>query len=105
VFAGFELMAAVAGKAGDLPAVPEQASTPVVAASTTDSAVLVPQGNTTAVGATVMTKYVVALEIGGVLLLISMVGAIALARKQVPSEGHVPPAKPIGQVGKEVRPY
>ena len=66
-----------------------------------------PTGNTMAIGAAVMTKYVVALEIGGILLLVSMIGAIALTRKKVTSEGWVAaePRKPLGQVGREVEPF
>ena len=52
-----------------------------------------------------MTKYVVALEIAGVLLLVAMIGAIALSKKQVPTEGFRPPGKPLGEIGKRVEPF
>ncbi len=102
VLAGFALMAAIAGRAGDLPAgqSPESAR---LAADVAYSSVF-PDSNTMAIGATVMTKYVVALEIGGVLLLIAMVGAIALSRKQIP-RGERPKPRVIGEIGKEVPPY
>ncbi|MGB2984878.1 MAG: NADH-quinone oxidoreductase subunit J [Phycisphaerae bacterium] len=105
VLAGFVLMAAIAGRAGDLPQ-PRSASTPRVGVS---AGVELPQqmadSNTTGIGAAVMTKYVVALEIAGVLLLVSMIGAIALSRKKVPVEAFKEPPKPLGQVGREVEPY
>ncbi len=62
-------------------------------------------GNTAAIGVALMTRYPVALEIGGVLLLISMVGAVALSRKRIPIEGVPPPAPTLGQIGKEVEPF
>jgi NADH-quinone oxidoreductase subunit J len=102
VLVGFILMGAVAGKAGDLPAGTQPPTVPV---SSAESVAGWPDGNTAAVGQDVMTKYVTALEIAGVLLLISMVGAIALARKRVPSEEVAPPERPLGEVGKEVAPF
>ena len=116
VLAGFVLMAAVAGRAMD---VPQPAAPPTVPAGFTAKKPLphgrgsvgpderAPQGsgNTVAMGASLMTKHVVTLELGGLLLLISMVGAIALARKRVPIETAAKPTRPLGQVGREVEPY
>ena len=106
VLAGFILMAAVAGRAGDHP---ERAS---LGAQMTPAATQAPtaqilDGNTSEIGAAVMTRYVIALEVSGVLLLIAMVGAIALSRKKVPVEGLGLDTGPklIGQVGREVEPY
>jgi hypothetical protein len=65
-----------------------------------------PHGNTFAIGAIVMTQYVVALQIAGVLLLISMVGAVALSRKKVPMD--IPwaaPPTPLGEAGRQAEPY
>ncbi len=62
-------------------------------------------GNTLAMGRTLMTRYVVVLELAGILLLVSMVGAVAMARKKVPIENHGELHKPIGQIGKEVKPF
>ena len=106
VLVGFVLMAAIAGRGYALPD-SGVALAPQTAGLATDTQVATePKGsNTTAIGALVMTRYVVSLEVAGVLLLISMVGAIALSRKKVPTEGFVPPAKPIGQIGREVEPY
>lgn len=63
------------------------------------------EGNSFAIGAVIMTRYLVALEIAAVLLLVAMVGAVALSRKRVPVEGPVEPAPPPGQAGREVPPY
>lgn len=106
ILAGFVLTAVIAGRAGDLPA---PIAAPLIAVSTVESSeggnALLTQSNTAAMGAAIMTKYVVALQIAGILLLISMVGAIAMSRKKVPLEGHAAPSKPLGQVGREVPPY
>ena len=68
-----------------------------------------PAGNTAAVGATLLSRYMIPLEIAGVLLLIGMVGAVAVARKHVPpTEAGVPgpPAeRPLGQAGREAAPF
>ena len=104
VLAGFVLMAAVAGRAGNLPEhVAPQA--PVTLAAADEESATLPEGNTLAVGATVMTKYVVALEIAGMLLLIAMVGAIALSKKMVPTDGYRPAQATLGVIGKEVPPF
>jgi len=58
-----------------------------------------------AIGAEVTTKYVVALELSGVLLLISMVGAIALSRKPITSDVILSPHRTLGRIGKEVEPF
>ncbi|MBI4718772.1 MAG: NADH-quinone oxidoreductase subunit J [Planctomycetes bacterium] len=65
----------------------------------------VEESNTLALGAAVMTRYVVVVELAAVLLLISMIGAIGLSRKRVPAEGPRADHAPLGQVGKEVAPY
>jgi NADH-quinone oxidoreductase subunit J len=45
-----------------------------------------PVGNTRAVGQMLMTTYVMAVEVAGVLLLVAVVGAIAIARKRIEPE-------------------
>ena len=105
VLAGFVLMAALAGRVGDLPAHASIGTISVKAGDEPGAEDGVVQSNTRAIGAAVMTRYVVALEIAGVLLLVSMVGAIALARKKVPVDVITAPPKPIGQAGREVEPY
>jgi len=107
VVVGFVLTAAVAGRAGDLPA-PKRPT--IVAAASPAPINSLPAGrlleNTEAVGGILMTRYVVALEIAGLLLLIAMIGAIALSRKRFPSEWPVPaPFSPLGQVGREAEPF
>ena len=52
-----------------------------------------------------LSQYVVALEIAGVLLLVAMVGAIAMARKRVPRDVPAAPMPLPGQIGKEVPPF
>jgi NADH-quinone oxidoreductase subunit J len=112
VAAGFVLMAAVAGDVSNLPAPKETAIQPVVAANPAETAgqadsqaADAERSNTTLIGVAVMTRYVVALEIAGILLLIAMIGAIALSRKRVPSERIEPERRPLGEVGKEVEPF
>jgi NADH-quinone oxidoreductase subunit J len=103
VLAGFVLMAAIAGQAG---ALPQPTETPVIEAQSTveTPSATAPLGHTAEVGLLIMTQYIVALEIAGVLLLVSMIGAIALSRKKVPvpERGR---SKPLGQLGREVGPY
>ncbi len=113
VLAGFLLAAAVAGHAGNLPDRPRAEEMTALAFVNQASAQLdsagnqaEPQmGNTEAIGWSVMTKYVVALELAGLLLLIAMVGAIALSRKQVPSEVAQEPRRPVGEVGRTAEPF
>lgn len=119
VMAGFVLMAAMATQSVDIApshVAVNQArsheSRPVALVSdgaTDESSKTVAEplsgSNTLLVGVSVMTRYVVVLEISGVLLLVSMVGAIALSRKRVPMEGYRPAAPPLGQIGKEVEPF
>lgn len=67
-------------------------------------------GNTERMGMVLMTRYVVAVELSGLLLLIAMVGAIALARKRLPpgqEYAMVGPGNewPVGHVGRHVDPY
>lgn len=105
VLAGFVLMAAVAGRAEDLPVPASRLPVAVPTADAEDPVAPPVDSNTTAIGEAVMIRYVVALEIAGLLLLIAMVGAIGLSRKKVPIERLAVPTKPIGQVGREVEPY
>lgn len=115
VVTSFFLMAAVAGHAGEL-AAPKDAGAVKVGRSvqvTAGKSVRVNEsttadterGNTRAIGFAILTQYVVALELAGILLLVSMVGAIAVSRKRVSFEGPMPEQKPIGQIGKEVKPF
>lgn len=105
VLAGFVLMAAVAGRAGDLPEPTKRATVPVTQSAEGGEGVAMLEGNTAAIGVALLSKYVVVVELSGVLLLVAMIGAIALSRKKVPVEGFRSPPKPLGQVGKEVAPF
>ncbi len=109
VVVGFVLMGAIAGRAGDLPTIPNGSTrvADVIAASDQDgeAPTLLANGNTVAMGRILMTRYVVALEIAGVLLLVSMVGAIGMSRKRVADDGWRGPARPLGEVGKEAEPF
>jgi len=101
VVVGFLLMGSIAAKTTDLPDRSGVAPSPtaIASASSTDGS------NTLGIGGLVMTKYVVALELSGVLLLISMVGAIALSRKRVPAEPYIGAHLRVGIAGKEVEPF
>lgn len=90
---GFILMGLIAG--GAVTAISPQAAAQAA----------MPEGNTLAIGSLVMTKYVVVLQIAGLLLLISMVGAIALSRKRVPHDYVQSAQAPLGQIGREVEPF
>ena len=52
--------------------------------------------NTAQVGRVLMTEYVIAFELAGVLLLVAMVGAIAISKKRVPSDEAVSETRPPG---------
>jgi len=105
VLAGFVLMAAIAGRAMDVPAPATPSAMTAQLTAGSDERVLAASGNTSAIGAAIMTKQVVTLELAGLLLLISMVGAIALSRKRLPVETEATPPKPLGQVGREAEPF
>ncbi|RME39949.1 MAG: hypothetical protein D6788_04395 [Planctomycetota bacterium] len=117
VLSGFVLMAAVAGKAGQLPEPAQRSVLTEHAVAAVDPAAQASvrslpadrgeadAGNTLAVGTLVMTEHVAALEMAAMLLLVSMVGAIAMSRKKVPAEGFSVPEKPIGRIGREVEPF
>jgi NADH-quinone oxidoreductase subunit J len=106
VVVGFVLMAMIAERAGELPArATEKAILADGGRNPASTVSLLLTGNTMAIGAAVTTKYVVALELAGVLLLISMVGAIALSRKRITSDVIRTPHRTMGQIGKEVEPF
>jgi hypothetical protein len=98
-------MATIAGRAGDLQAPATEKVILAEGGRTMASTVPLPAGNTISIGAAVMTQHVVALELAGVLLLISMVGAIALSRKRITSDMIRTPHRALGNVGKEVEPF
>jgi len=105
VLVGFILMATIAGRIRDFPAQSVEKGLLTGGQSQTDATASLPVGNTRAVGAAVMTRHLVALELSGVLLLIAMVGAIALSRKRVTSGALRRPHRALGQIGKEAEPF
>ncbi len=105
VLAGFVLMAAIASRSSDLPPSAAQRAQSVTLAQDEPESAIADEGNTFAIGAVLMTDYVVALEVAAVLLLISMVGAITLSQKRVPPDPFRTPARPLGEIGKEVGPF
>jgi NADH-quinone oxidoreductase subunit J len=61
-------------------------------------------GTAEAIGAVVMTRHVVALEVAGLLLLLAMVGAIAIARKRF-ADGPKRTPITLGETGKSAAPF
>ena len=105
VLVGFILMATIAVRIRDFPAQSVDKGLLTGGQSQTDATASLPVGNTMAIGAAVMTRHLVALELSSVLLLIAMVGAIALSRKRVTSDALRPPHRALGQIGKEAEPF
>jgi len=105
VLVGITLMAMIAGRAGQLPAHALEQATLADGGTLPASTESLPSGNTLAIGANVTTKYVVALELAGILLLISMVGAIALSRKRITTDVVRSPHRTLGLIGREVEPF
>ncbi len=101
VFGGFFTMALIAGQMTVLPE--EHVVQGTLASASAERATEL--GNTAMIGGVMMTDYLVAFEIAGVLLLVAMVGAIAMSRKRVPTEVVRASAKPPGQIGREVQPF
>lgn len=104
VFSGFAVMAMVAGQMAVLPQEWALQGTLVSDTSVAEQTG-VGVGNVELVGRVMMSKYVVALEIAGVLLLVAMIGAIVVSRKRVPADGPGMEGLPLGQTGREAPPY
>lgn len=109
VLAGFVLTAAIAGAIGK-----GAATGTLTAAAPSSTAPLaghaqLPPGNTLAVGASVLSRYVVPLEIAGVLLLVAMIGALAVAKKHLPRDlttaAGTPDPEPLGHAGRTAPPF
>lgn len=71
-----------------------------------------PAGTVEAVGAELLTRYVVALELSGVLLLVAMVGAIAISQKRIETRDLTPEElaqrgrkEDLHRAGREARPF
>ena len=100
VLGGFLTMAVIAGQMASLP---EEAVGAARLAAVTRAAD--ETDNTMQVGGLMMTQYVVAFELAGVLLLVAMVGAIAISKKRVPSEEAALEVPPPGQIGRDAAPF
>ncbi len=63
--------------------------------------------NSLALGEVLLTRYAVAVEVAGVLLMVAMIGALVIARRHVPSEapGPIEPPLPPGEAGRRVEPF
>lgn len=104
VVVGFVLVALIVGHVQP-PQLPAKGSTQLTLASDAAIPVAAPvESNTLSLGGVLFTRYVVVIELAGILLLISMVGAIALSRKRIDSDVQWP-RRPLGQIGKEVEPF
>lgn len=93
----------VAGVQGQPPGAPRAstAASAPVATPTLDQ----PMGNSESVGVALLIRYPVALEMAGILLLVSMIGAISLSRKRVPAEAGEARARPLGEAGRAAEPF
>lgn len=100
VAAGLILTGAVAGQS-----FPQRAPDSGARIVNSTSADTPASSNTVAVGGILFTNYIVVVELSAVLLLVSMVGAVALSRKKVTSEVEYERRVVLGEVGREVAPY
>lgn len=114
VLIGFVAMAAIAGRVTDgtndrpgvaPPVAPIAVLVDAGGADPSGARVADKAGNTAGIGRSMMIEYVVALQLAGILLLVGMVGAIALVRKRIPRDVPSDPPPPIGQAGRQVRPF
>lgn len=109
VCAGFVTMAVIAGQITHLPEPWTATTAPNLVAQVGPGGEAVPEADTVdnieRVGAVMLSEYVVAFELAGVLLLVAMIGAIAVSRKRVPTDEPVTPAPPPGTIGREVPPF
>ena len=107
VLVAFVMAAAVTGQVAELPTgqVPGHPISPILVSDFNLPVEAATVGNVTAIGQALLIEYVVALEIAGVLLLVAMVGAIALAKKKIPPDESVVEQPPLGEAGREVEPF
>jgi NADH-quinone oxidoreductase subunit J len=69
-------------------------------------------GNVQSIGTTLMTTYVMAVEVAGLLLLVAVVGAIAVARKRIEPEDmtaeeleQIAETQDLQRIGREAKPF
>lgn len=63
------------------------------------------EGNTMAVGRVLLDRFAISVELAGVLLMVAMIGAIAIARKDVPRAADEAEALPPGEAGRRASPF
>ncbi|HKQ47616.1 MAG TPA: NADH-quinone oxidoreductase subunit J [Phycisphaerae bacterium] len=95
VLAGFVLVGTLAG------VIVSRKWEPIAGVSVGESA----NGNTLALGRVLLTDFAVSVELAGVLLMVAMIGAIAIARKKLPRGEHEEEMLPPGEIGRHVTPY
>ena len=105
--AGFALVATICGMMVDYEAPGQVSPVAQLTVETQTSASDQGVGNTMLLGRELMTRYVVVLELAGVLLLVPMVGAIAIARKKFPPDAESAPEDKvkIGERGRTAAPF
>ena len=106
-FVGFVLVATICGLMVDDEMPGRVSPVALLTAETQSSASEEGVGNTMLLGRELMTRYVVVLELAGVLLLVAMVGAIAIARKKFPPDAESAPDEKlrIGEQGRTAAPF
>lgn len=112
ILVSFVIAGAIAGKIEQLDAVPVRLQGQAVTQATdvADTVATLDEndsrsGHTRAIGSLMFGPYLIVVELSGILLLIAMVGAIAISRKQVPIEDTGEPRLPVGQIGREAPPF
>ncbi len=113
ILVSFVAMGAIAGRVSELLAAPPPVEHQSMLAADKTAELDAPPpaqdreeaSDTLRLGEQLFGKFVVTVELAGVLLLVAMVGAIAIARKQVPVEHVGPPPPPPGRIGREVPPF
>jgi NADH-quinone oxidoreductase subunit J len=110
ILASFVVMGAVAGRVGELHSLPEPPPEEVVTGVidvpfSSEEPPPPAEGNTVDVGRRLFGKYVVVVQLAGLLLLVAMVGAIAISRKRIPADEGGPPPPAPGTIGREVPPF
>lgn len=112
ILVSFVIAGAIAGKIDHLDAIPKRMPDQAVKDGQVDDSALAStkeaestNDHTRRIGHLMFGPYLVVVELSGILLLIAMVGAIAISRKQVPLEDSDEPRIPVGQIGREVPPF
>ncbi len=111
ILVSFVIAGAIAGKIEQLNSVPVQLPDRTITQASDAGAIEAAteskseSGHTRAIGKLMFGPYLIVVELSGLLLLIAMVGAIAISRKQVPIEDTGEVRLPVGQIGREAPPF